>query len=290
MPPAKPNRGTRTPGRWPYAAGKQVRRRRVVNAGESAARGVMRLMPSSPRWQLTHRQARIAAAGAALFMLASAGWWAYHSPWLTVSHVKVSGVQSLSAQQVNQAAHLDGDSIFGLDLHGAQARIEALPQVRSATVKKDGIDGVSIAVQERTAWGAWQATTSTVAIDSDGFVLDTPAPAGLPVIVAADATKPVKPGEYVDRDAVQLASKIVAGAQSAFGRDVKALVYRHDTGLTVVFSGADVDAKPVWVTFGDGRDYDYKVAALYALFQRAGQDALTLNVVDLRFGDRLSFR
>ena len=44
------------------------------------------------------------------------------------------------------------------------------------------------------------------------------------------------------------------------------------------------------MTFGDGRDYDYKVATLFVLFQRAKQDELALNVVDLRFGDRLSFR
>ena len=247
-------------------------------------------MPATPRWQITRAQARAIAGAAALFMVASAGWWAYHSPWLTVSDVKITGVDTVSADEVRQAADLEGDSIFGLDLGAAQSRVEALPKVRSAKVNKDGLHGVAIVVEERTAWGAWQAAGTSVAIDKDGYVLDTTPATDAPMIVAADATKGVVPGDTVDADAVQLAARVVADADSAFGRRVMALVYRHDSGLTVVYSGADVDAKPVWVTFGDGRDYDYKVAALYALFQRAQTDALALNVVDLRFGDRLSFR
>jgi hypothetical protein len=57
----------------------------------------------------------------------------------------------------------------------------------------------------------------------------------------------------------------------------------------VVLSGQDIEGKAVWVTFGDSRDYDYKIAALYNLLEQAKEQHLALNAVDLRFGDRLSF-
>ena len=51
---------------------------------------------------------------------------------------------------------------------------------------------------------------------------------------------------------------------------MQALLYRQSAGLTAVLSRPqDVDGKPLWVTFGDSRDYDYKVAALYVLMEQA---------------------
>jgi hypothetical protein len=207
-----------------------------------------------------------------------------------VSDVKVTGTQQVAAKDVAHAAGLDGDSIFGLDLAAAEQRVEAIPEVRSATVKKHGLHGVEIDVRERTAWGSWQIGGVNVPIDEDGYVLTGPAPKDAPVIVNAEPHDAVKPGERMDPQAVGLAARISRDAPTALGRKVVALVYKHDSGLTAILSGLDVDSKAVWVNFGDARDYDYKIATLYALFERAKEDELALNVVDLRFGDRLSFR
>ncbi|MHB8377559.1 MAG: cell division protein FtsQ/DivIB [Dehalococcoidia bacterium] len=284
MPAAK------TPGRWPYRAAAPVRRRRVVQARGDDARGVRARAEAAPRLRITRRQARIAAAAAGLFMVASAAWWAYHSPWLTVSDVKVTGTSQVSPQLVAKAAGIEGASVFGLNLTSARARVEALPKVRSATVKKHGLHGVEIDVQERTAWGAWQVNGVNMPIDQDGYVLDGVVPPGTPVIIDAEPRPAVKTGDRLDPGVAQLAARIVRESGSAFGRKVVALVYKRDQGLTAVLSGASAGDKPVWVTFGDARAYDFKVATLYALFERAKQDKLALNVVDLRFGDRLSFR
>ncbi len=281
----------RTPGRWPYRAAPSGRRQRVVRRRDDAeTRGVHTREAPVPVWRPTRKQARLAAAGAALVMLMSAAWWAYHSPWLTVSDVTVVGAASLTPQQVRDAAGVDGASLFGLDLGSAQARVAALAKVRKVTVKKHGFHGVEINLQERTAWGSWRINNSDVAIDDEGSALDGLPPKGSPVITEVNPLRPVKPGDRLDANAVQLAVRIAREAPSAFGRSVVALVYAHDHGLTAVLSGATVDDTPVWVMFGDGQNYDYKVAALYVLFQRARQDELALNVVDLRFGDRLSFR
>jgi cell division septal protein FtsQ len=283
---------TGTPSRWPYRAAKPGRSRRVIKTRDtSAPRGVHRPAPPEPRFRITRKQARLALAFAVLAMLGSAAWWGYHAPWVTVQHVTISGTLQVPPSQVRDAAALDGESVFGLDLRGAQQRVAALPMVRTATVRKDGWNVVVIDVQERTAWGSWQMNGVNVPIDAEGYVLGgPPAPDGSPVIIEVGPQRVLNAGDRIDPGAVDLAARLVKESQSAFGRNVLALVYRQDNGLTAVLGGSDVDGAPIWATFGDSRDYEFKVAALYVLIQQAQEQELALNAVDLRFGDRLSFR
>jgi hypothetical protein len=282
---------TRTPGKWPYRAGQPVRTRRVIKTRpEGAPQGAVRREPPPPRVAISRLQARLVLAAAMLALIVTGGWYAYHSPWLTVQHVSVTGTATLTESQVRAVAGLDRESIFGLDLTSAKARVAALPGVRGVTVTKHGWSNVSIAVDERTVWGSWQINGVDVPIDADGYVLDgVTAPPGAPVIVEVEPQRVINSGDQLDSGAVQLAARLVRDSQKSFGRDVKALVYRQSSGLTAVLSGSDVDSAAMWVTFGDSRDYDYKVAALYVLIEQAGQNDLVLNTVDLRFGDRLSF-
>ncbi|MBI2723596.1 MAG: FtsQ-type POTRA domain-containing protein [Chloroflexi bacterium] len=281
--------GARTPNRWPYNAAKPARGRRVVKAKEPVL-GVERAVSPEPRFRLTRKQARITLALAAMAMLLSAAWWAYRAPFATVQRVSIAGAAQVPPEQVRAAAAVDGKSLIGLDLAAAQARVAGLPKVSSATVTRDGWNGVAISITERTAWGSWRMGTTDVPIDKDGYVLDGPAaPAGSPVIQEVDAARVLNAGESIDPGAVELAVRLEREADSAFGRRVLAFAYRQSAGLTVVLSGSDVDEQPLWVTFGDIRDYEYKIAALYVLIEQARQQDITLTSVDLRFGDRLSF-
>jgi cell division protein FtsQ len=280
----------RTPRNWPYRAAKQLRTHRVIKTRDGGPRGVRRNEAPEPRIRITRLQARIAFAAAVLALVSWSAWWAYHSPWLTVQHVTISGATQVTPEQVRSAAGVDNHSIFGLDLMAAQARVAALPKVRTASVRKAGRNGISITVEERTVWGSWQRNGVDVPIDIDGYVLDgPPAAAGSPVIQEVEPHPMLNPGDRVDAGAVALAARLVRESDAAFGRNVLALVYRQNAGLTAVLSGSDVEDHALWVTFGDPRDYDYKVAALYVLIEQAREQELTLNAVDLRFGDRLSF-
>lgn len=282
--------GARTPGRWPYRAAAPVRSRRVVKTREGAPHGVHHRTAIEPRYRITRLQARLVLGAAVLAMTVSGAWWAYHSPWVTVEHVQVRGVQQLSQDEIRTTAGIAGKSVFGLDLKAAQARVAALPMVKSATIAKHGWNSVTIDVEERAVWGSWQMNGVNVPIDADGYVLDSPpAGAGSPVIVEANPQRVLNTGDRVDPGAVQLAARLVRESDAAFGRKVLALAYRQDAGIIAVLSGSKTDDKALWVTFGDSRDYDYKVAALYVLIQQAQDQNLTLNTVDLRFGDRLSF-
>ena len=282
----------RTPGKWPYRAAKPGRRRRVIKAREPHQQGVQRREKAAPpRAVITPAQARMIVLAAMVAAIVAAGWWAYHSPWLTVQKVTVNGTVTLTPEQVRAVAGLDGQSAFGLDVAGARARIAALPKVRGVKVTTHGWNAVQIDVDERTAWGSWQINDVNVPIDIDGYVLaGMPAPDGSPVIVEIEPQRVINAGDRLDAGAVQLASRLLRESNTAFGRTVLALVYRQNAGLTAVLSGSETDDKPLWVTFGDSRDYDYKIAALYVLIEQARQSDLSLSAVDLRFGDRLTFQ
>jgi hypothetical protein len=280
----------RTPGKWPYNAAKPARMKRVVKAKAPEPQGVLRREPPQPRVVITRTQARVAVLALMLGIAALSAWWVYHSPWLTVEKVTIEGTITLTPDQVRAAAALDGRSGIGLDTSGAEARVAALPNVRSATVTQHGWNSVDIQVEERVPWGSWQVNGVKVPIDVDGYVLEQPAPDGSPVIVEVDPQRVINTGDRLDAGAVELASRLVKDADTAFGRHVIGLAWRQSAGLTAVLSGATVDDAPLWVTFGDARDYDYKLAALYVLIEQARENELAVNAVDLRFGDRLTFQ
>jgi hypothetical protein len=282
----------RTPSRWTYRGGKPARSRRVVKTRDAEERSGVRHQEDidAEKFHITPRQARW-GLGIAVWVVAMwGGWQLYHSPYLSVSSIEVTGTSSLSAEDVAAAANIEGDSIFGLDLAQAETRVEALREVRDATIEKRGWTGVTIHVEERTAWGNWQIDGVNLPVDADGYILEgAPAPEGSPLIMEIEAQRQVNRGDRIDWDAIALAQRLLDESQRSFGRQVLAMIYRHDAGLTVVLSGQDIEGKAVWVTFGDSRDYDYKIAALYNLLEQAKEQHLALNAVDLRFGDRLSF-
>lgn len=281
----------RTPGKWPYKAAKPGRTRRVIKTrGESAPGGVVRASREPPKPVITPGRARLVLAIAFVSAIVAGSWWAYHSPYLTVQRVTVNGVTSRSAQEVRAAAALDGQSGFSLDTASAQARVAALTGVRSAKVTQHGWNAVTIDVEERAVWGSWRIGATDIPIDAEGYVLGgVAAPPGAPVIIEWDPQRVVNVGDRLDTGAVQLAARLVRESKTAFGRDVVSLIYKQSSGLTAVLSSDDGSDGKLWATFGDSRDYDYKVAALYVLLQQARDSDVAVNTVDLRFGDRLTF-
>jgi cell division septal protein FtsQ len=261
-----------------------------VKVKEEQPRGVLRHEEAAAHPWITPMQARIVVMAAVISMALAGAWWAYHSPFLTIQNVNVVGATAVPVDDVQRAAALEGNSTFGLDLASAETRIEAMPKVREATVEKLGWDTVRITIEERVPWGSWQINGVNVPVDIDGHVLDgVAAPIGSPVIQEIDPKHAIVAGDRLDPGAIVLADRLVRESQTAFGRRVAALLYRQSAGLTVILESQDVGGEALWVTFGDSRDYDYKVAALFVLMQQAREQDLALHVVDLRFGDRLSF-
>lgn len=221
---------------------------------------------------------------ATLAVLAGVMVWLARSPYFTVTEVRVVGAKSLDPEAVRDASGLLGQSVFDLDVAGARARVLALPNVESAQVQRIGLNAVRIRVTEREAWALWQVQGRRYAIDARGYVLDRTLPdEGAPVIVNTDAVQAPKPGDRVDPGAVEIV-RTLTERTGALGASVERWEYRQRDGLTAVLEGG------LRVTLGDARDMEYKLAALQALLAETERQGQRAQAVDLRFGDRLSYR
>lgn len=236
------------------------------------------------RGRLLRRIRRLAFL-ALLAALAAGGWWLLQSPLLRIQEVTVEGTRLVDPEEVAAAAGLRGASILFPDTSGARGRIESESMVKSVSFERDWPRGMRIIVQERRPWGFWEARGQRHVIDEDGVVLDRVLPdEGAPVIRDLDATHSLQVGDRVDSDAVALARELVEAAPQRLGLAVTTVEYRDRDGLTVVFKDG------LRVTFGDGRDFDYKMAALKALLERNRQQGVEVRSVDLRFGERIAFQ
>lgn len=236
--------------------------------------------PRRSRWLL-----RLLVTAGLLALLTLGGTWLYRSPFLTVRKVEVMGAETLDPAGIQVLAGLQGQSMFRLDLEGARKYITKLPRVKGVSLERLWPNGVRITIEERRPWGSWQVGDARYSIGDEGVILDGPlALEGSPVIVHLESERQFLAGERVDPGAIELAQRLLDSAPRSFGRAVVGLEYRDRDGLTVVLEGG------LRATFGDVRDYDYKVTALYVLLETARQEQVGVNSVDLRFGDRIAFR
>ena len=115
----------------------------------------------------------------AIIGLGSATWALTRTPLLAVDHARVSGIDATTVDDVLRAGHLaQGTPMTDIDEHGAARRLEALPWVRSARVRRAWPRTVRVEIQERTATAAATAAGGGwVLLDGTGRVLaNAPAP------------------------------------------------------------------------------------------------------------------
>ena len=275
-------RSLRPGDRWQPALGGRSKRRVAGRLRWRMPR------PRVPRWSIPWRLAVVPVL--AVTTLSLGGWWLYHSPLLSIQDVAVEGNQALTADALRGVADLDGQSIIRSDFAGARERLLALPQVKDVAIDRDWPNGARITVVERAPWGLWQVGGQRFVIDEAGVVLDLPAPEGAPLIIQTDAlTLPLAPGDTVALGAAAAAGRLVAEAERTLGRPVVGLEFSQSSGLTVLLAGGP-NGGNLRVAFGDAQGYEFKVAVLFALLQRAEQEGRSLSRVDLRFGDRVAYQ
>lgn len=244
------------------------RHRRIEAAGQLWLRRLRRL-------------ALLAVVGAVAFGV----WWLYQSPLLSITHVAVEGTRMLDPNEVAQMTGLKGQNILRVSTGRARQRLEAVPLVKKVSFKRQWPHGMLVIIEERRPWAFWEAQGRRHVIDDEGYVLERVLPdEGAPVIVNTDASASLEPGERVDADVVRLTQRLMDEAQQSLGMPVVYVEFRSEDGLTAVMEGG------LRITFGDGRDFEYKMAALQALLERSTQEGESVEAVDLRFGARLSYR
>lgn len=112
-----------------------------------------------------------------------------------IENVKITGQSETSEVDVLAALDIGQyPSTLTLDLQDAQARIEKLPWVKHATLKKLYPDTVEIAVVERQPYGLWQHDNTLSLIDDAGKAITDDIDdryASLPKVVGAGAAEKV---------------------------------------------------------------------------------------------------
>ena len=200
------------------------------------------------------------------------------SPVLDVDAVVVEGVSRARAQEVRAEAGVRrGEAMVGLDGGAAASRVEDLPWVRTATVRRSWPDEVVIEVRERTPVAALAGAGRWMLVDGDGRRLaHVRRPPPDTVVVEGIGTEG-EPGSRVDRraaGAVELSRRLPPAVRFRVPRVTVDEDGRLDVRLRIE------DERDAVAVFGRPEQLRDKVLAL----------ATVLESVDLRGLSRIDLR
>ncbi len=216
----------------------------------------------------------------ALLMVGGIAWIMVFSPWLKVAKVSVQGNERLDAAAIAEAAEIMGDNILFVNANSVERLLkERLSMIRSVAVSRIPFNEVIVTVKERQPWAAWQAGNQNWTIDEEGIVIAASTPPGLPVIKDMDNVA-VQLGAQVDATSLPLAKKLIAALPKEVGSKAAGFEYLRHGGLVVITD------KGLRARFGDGEDFEYKLAVWKGLLAQRTSGALAFQHVDLRFGYR----
>ena len=110
---------------------------------------------------------------------------------MRIATVSLSGQRQVSREEIFAAAGVtDRSSLLFLDVADARAKLEAIPWIAEATVRKLYPDRLQITITEREAFALWQSQGKVSVIAADGTVLSAkvePRLALLPFVVGNGA-------------------------------------------------------------------------------------------------------
>ena len=186
------------------------------------------------------------------------------SPLVAIEQVEVVGTERLAPEQVLEQAAVElGSSSVRLRPAEVEARVAALPLVRTVTVRRLDPLTVQVEVVERAPVLRVEGRDGAVLVDRDGVVVDEAADEDLPVVrIAEDAPEP---GRRVgDSPTVANAHAVWQGLSGP----LRASVLRYDAAgpdeLTLQLTSG------VQVQFGRAERLDEKVRALGAVLEDVG--------------------
>lgn len=210
------------------------RRRQAMDARLKARRdGVARAR--------LRRRRRVAASAAALVLVAMAATGVAVSPLAEITEVRVAGVEGERLRKARAAAdvHL-GENVLTADLQTAESRVEELPWVHHAVVRRKPPTTVEIAVMVRTPVARVETSESTWLVDREGVVVAEGTEEQLPLVAAPDAVLPAVGSPVRDaavRNALKMRARLPDSLRSQVVRyeapSPRGLHLHLDSGVTV---------------------------------------------------------
>lgn len=197
-----------------------------------------------------------------------------------LSNLNIKGNVRTSDNAILALLDIDtGMPLLAVDLDALQARLEALPWVRRASVTRVFPGDINIDIEERQPFALWQKDGKLRLIDSDGVVITgrgLTAFAELPMIVGEGAPEHIATLHHT-----------LAQASDLSGR-VKTVVRVGDRRWDLLFDNG------IRVKLPDDTDPAYTSEAAWKRFARLEQKhrllAREVSVIDMRIADRLIMR
>ncbi|WP_254790433.1 cell division protein FtsQ/DivIB [Blastococcus tunisiensis] len=255
--------GTR-PGGTRQEKRQQNKRQGDTRAG-STRRAPAAVTPlSRRRGRPPPRGRRVLQALAVLVTVGALAWLLLAGPVLAVRDVRVDGLVTLPADQVQEAAGIgDGTPLLRVDVDAAEARVARLPQVDHVQVTRNWPDSVVITVAERVPVAVVGEPGRRSLVDADGVLFDlvtgSPPEGVVPLEVAS-------PGP---EDPATLAGVAAVGSLPA--------ALRADVAQAAAASPDDISltlTDGTLVLWGDAADSRAKSAALVGLLDQIDDGAL----------------
>ena len=198
------------------------------------------------------RRLRVLVVIVGAVAIGGGAWLAVTSPLLDVDRVVIRGTEQVRVTDVRAAADVrTGDALLLLDVGELERRIEAVPAVSEAHVRRDLPDELRITVVERVPVGWARRDGAAVAmVDGTGRVIaEAPAPpAGLPEVVGL--TRLPEPG---GRIAPPAASRLLEQIPAELRLRVGSVVVMGGVAALRLVDGAEVRLGPATDVAAKGR-------------------------------------
>ena len=218
------------------------------------------------RDQRKRRFKRLTVALAAVAVLVAAAV-ATQTPLLDVDRVRIDGVGHTATADVRRVAGISpGDTMVGVDVGRAAARVEDLPWIAEARVARRWPGTVEIHVTEREPLAMVGVGEGRVGlVDEDGRVLEVTGqpPAGLPEVTGVRGR--IAEGDELGRDARD-ALAILRAVRERLPGVVASVSSELDAALA---SGGEI-------RFGSTDDLDDKIVAVETVLADVDTDCLEL--------------
>lgn len=215
------------------------RNSRVRVKGPTRAQQAAEFGRKKAKLRRKHMKRRMILAGgiACVAWAGIGGWWLNHTGGLDrasnvvsgalwnvtadagfeLKQVYLSGREHADGSVVKAALNVHpGEPILSLDLAAMQARLEKIPEVKTARLARTLPGDLHVALSERQPVALWQRGGSHVLVDADGVVLSRekyPNVKGLPIIVGEDAPKHVQEFAALLEQVPSLGQEVVAAVR-----------------------------------------------------------------------------
>jgi cell division protein FtsQ len=200
--------------------------------------------------------------------------WLEQSEMASVRSVEVVGIERVAVDTVLEAAAIPpGRSVLRLNSAAVEARVQALPVVRSASVRRAGLDRIVIEVVERQPVLVVDYRGMQRLLDRDGVVIEDGGFAGVPLVRLVTPPPPVG-GTTAAHAALANAYRAWAGLSGPLRAQVLFLNAPDDVGLELELTSG------ITVRFGRAERIEEKVRAIGAVLDDIAGSEIT--IIDVR--------